>query len=386
MLSLYDLSSGASWRSGRYSIQFTFIIGLFESTIPIDDEFLQNNLDIDKIHYTKVLLRMLETCPSLLTHRDDHGNSLVHRSCELFIKNPLSLFLLETMVELVPLKILLSRNSDGLSAADVAAAYSTVQALNIILNRIGPDHSLINPFCYMKSFFRQGDQSQVVEKMSFFVERDKSILRMRLPNNHHTILHECLSIVDRDAVKSGKFFYIPLFIVLKDPSSCQDIRRHSTYETTLGNLFLSEDDRLPILILMQRDDFVFDFRQPNFTASSKFYGLFRTLLNAYPPAANKKCWTEQKSLANMFLAENDRFFRSPYEYALRHHFPEEYLRLLLNACPEIDNRMMRFYNYKARKLALMAGFITLSSNMTRNLLYLMRLFDISLFKKVVLYL
>ena len=288
MLSLYDFSSGASWRTGRYSIQFTFIVGLFESSIPIDDEFLQNNLDIDKFHYTKVLLRMLETCPTLLTHRDDHGNSLVHRSCELFIKHPLSLFLLETMVDLVPLQILLSRNSDGLSAADVAAAYSTVQALNIILNRIGLDQSLINPFCYMKSFYLRGDQLQVIEKMLFFVERDKSYLRMRLPNNHHTILHECLSTDDRDAVLSGKFFYIPTFIVQMDPSSCRDVRRHSTYETSLGSLFLGEDDRLPILILMQRNDFVFDFSQPSWTTSSKFYGLFRTLLNAYPPAANKK--------------------------------------------------------------------------------------------------
>jgi hypothetical protein len=386
MLSLYDVSSGGALSQiERYSIQFNFIIGLFESAVHIDHVYLQNNPDIDKT-YVKVLNKAFESCPTLLEFRDDHGNSIVHRTCELFIEHPVPLLLLQNMVDLVPIQLLLCKNSDGLSAADVAAAYSTVQVVNIVLCRIGLYQPLINPFCFLKSFYQRGDLLQVIEKMSFFVERDKSILRMRSSDSHHTILHQCLSIEDRNALLSGKLFNIPLFIVHMDPRSCQDIRRHSTYPATMGNRYLGEDDRLPILILMQRKDFVIDFSQPSWTTSSKFYGLFRTILNAYPPAASKKCWSEQKSLASMFSSVHDRFYRSPYEYALHHHFPEEYLRLLLNACPEIDNRMMRLFNYKARKVALMTGFNSMSSNMIPNVLFLIRMLHLHLFKKVVLYL
>ena len=92
MLSLYDVSSGGalSHQIERYSIQFNFIIGLFESAVHIDHVYLQNNPDIDKT-YVKVLNKAFVSCPTLLEFRDDHGNSIVHRTCELFIKHPVPL-------------------------------------------------------------------------------------------------------------------------------------------------------------------------------------------------------------------------------------------------------------------------------------------------------
>ena len=48
--------------------------------------------------------------------------------------------------------------------------------------------------------------------------------------------------------------------------------------------------------------------------------------------------------------------------------------------------VMRLFNYKARKVALMTGFNSMSSNMIPNLLFLIRMLHLHLFKKVVLYL
>jgi hypothetical protein len=282
--------------------------------------------------------------------------------------------------------IIYCKNSDGHTVADVATVYSSLEVILLVLNYSSSFQSLVNPLSFgaLVYFYLHGNKKQVLEKLIFFVERDKSIIRMRQSTNHLTPLHFWLDINrnGRDHMPE-KFFYFCEALITLDPECCKDIRRFYHPQCENSVLDLPKDDRLPLVVLMQRDDFRWECQRCN--TMSMYYKLFRTILHAFPNAANTKCWT---SRIGKNLIVNKKFNKTPYEYGVVMKMSSVYLRLMLNARPDIDLDQMRQYNYTARKSSLMLGcwkgLITTTSML--NIFCAVRLANIEIFKKIVLYL
>ena len=331
------------------SILFEGLINMIESAVKVDDEYLSNRVNIEN-DYQYVLNRTIQLCPELVEFIDDDGNSILHLVCELYIEHSLGLKLLKLLVGVFSKHTFLLKNFDGMTPVDNAIINSTLEAVKVIMEFTPSSQSLVNPFNNMRrAFYCRGNKEQVVAKMTFFIDRHKDYLRMRSQKARITPLHACLEILD--CSRTGKFFYIPLLLVRTDPSCCKDVRKD-----IIGKPH-DFSNRLPLMTLIHRTDFQNDNRKFNWSTMSKFYELFQTILNAYPAAANIKSYSCKPSDRGINTSSTDRILRTPYEYALSYKIREEYLRLLLNACPEIDTVTLRMCNWKARKHALLLSYV-----------------------------
>ena len=385
LMSRSILSSGDRWGKSPLCIVFQGCLNIFEAAFQINDEYLTNHPDV-QYRYESNWIDYLESCPDLLLYRDDHGNSLLHHLCSFYIEDTLPRQLLVIVLRMTSSSIIYCKNSDGHNVADVAAVYSPLEIILLVLNYTSSFQSLVNPLSNgaLMYFYENGNKKQVLEKLIFFVERDWSIIRMRQSTNHLTPLHFWLDINrnGRDHMPK-KFFYFCEALITLDPECCKDIRRFYHPQCENSVLDLPKDDRLPLVVLMQRDDFRWECQRSN--TMSMYYQLFRTILHAFPNAANTKCWT---SRIRNNLIFNKKLYQTPYEYGVGMKMSSVYLRLMLNALPDIDDVQMRQYNFAARKSSLMLGcwkgLITTSSIL--NIFCVVRFANIEIFKKIVFYL
>ena len=331
------------------SILFEGLINMIESVVKFDDDFLSNRVNIEN-DCQYVLNRTIQLCPDLIEYIDDDGNSIIHIVCKLYIEHKLGLKLLKLLACVFPEHMFRLKNCDGMKPVDNTIIYSTLDAVKVIMEFTPISLSLVNPFNNMRrAFYRRGNKKQVIDKMTFFIDRHKDYLRMRSQKARLTPLHACLEILECSGTE--KFFYIPLLLIRTDPSCCKDVRKDITGKT------YGDSNRLPLMTLIHRTDFQNENRKSNWSTMSKFYELFQTILNAYPAAANIKSYSSKPSDIGIITSSTDRIFRTPYEYCLRYRIRDEYIRLLLNACPEIDMVTMRMCNWKARKHALLLSYV-----------------------------
>jgi hypothetical protein len=360
------------------SILFEGLINMIESAIKVDDEFLLNRVIIEN-DYQYVLNRTIKLCPDLVEYLDDEGNSILHIVCEKYIQHCLGLKLFKVLAEAFPKYIFYHKNHNGMTPVDNAILFSTIEAVKVIMEFTPSNQSLLNPFNnIVRAFYRRGNKQQVLDKMTYFLHRHKDYVRMRCQKAYITPLHACLEISECSSDMTEKFFYIPLLLIRQDPSCCRDVRK-IVNSKPCGN-----DSRLPLMTLIHRFDFNEDFRNSRWTTMSKFYELFQTILNAYPACANIKTYSSKPSDRGISTTGTLRVLRTPYEYAVRFKLKEEYRRLLLNACPEIDPVTMKMYNWKARKHVLLLSYLSLTGT-DYNILVALRSFCPDVFKKVVFY-
>jgi hypothetical protein len=239
----------------------------------------------------------------------------------------------------------------------------------------------------LESFYLHGNKEQVVKKLMFFVNRDKKIIRMRHSKNHLTPFHRWLEINrnGREHMPDKFFYFCELFISL-DPECCSDIRRYYHPRCDNSVLDLPKDDRLPLMVLLQRDDFRWVSTRANCNSRTcMYFQLFRSILDAFPNAAHTKCWSTQRG-TNLYLEE--KILKSPYQYAVDMKMNTVYLRLLLNVRPDIDSVQMKQYNFEARKLSLMLGCWKglVTATLCPNIFSSVCTVNFVVFKKIVLYL
>jgi hypothetical protein len=297
----------------------------------------------------------------------------------------LSLKLFKYLLEFLSTDLVTSINYDADSPVEIAVVFSSVQVIKILLGfRPNVLSGGLNPAVSASSLlqlFLRGNQTQVFEKITLLIELDKSVLHNRsVTEDNIPILHACLELTECCHRMPEKFFYIPSFIIDLDSKCCSDIRiMHNDPRK-------KDDNRLPIMTIINRSDFHDDCRRKSWTPMSPYYGLFKKILLAYPEAANVKFFVTKPSHSG--ISSRGKTYTTVYEYAMKFKLREEYVRLVLNACREIDENNMRNYNFNARRLALWTSY-RISAKQTYksfNILMSLRLNSPDAFQKVVCYL
>ena len=365
-------------------ILFNRLFNLIKSSINVDDSQLAT-LDYIEDEYKTVLFSYFELCPKLAEYRDDDGNNILHCVCNLYMDQSLSLKLFKCLLDFLSRDLLTSINFDAESPIEIAIVFSSVQVIkkliefcpNLLIGALDPAVSSSS----LLQLFVRGNQMQVLEKIKLLIELDKSVLRNRsVTEDNLPILHACLELTECCHRMPEKFFYIPTFIIDLDPECCSDKRIMHNDPSK------KDDNRLPLMTIINRADFHDDCRRKSWTPLSPYYGLFKKILNAYPEAANVKFFVTKPSQSG--ISSRGKTYTTVYEYAMKFNLREEYVRLVLNACREIDDNNMKNYNFNARRLALLTSYRASTKHADKlfNILMSLRLTSPDVFQKVVCYL
>ena len=365
-------------------ILFNRLCNLIKSSVNVDDSHLAT-LHYIEDEYKSVIFSYFELCPKLAEYRDDDGNNILHCICHLYMDQSLSLKLFKYLLEFLSTNLLTCINYDGDSPVDIAVVFSTVQVIKILLG-FHPklSFSALEPAVGASSLlqlFVRGNQMQVLEKLKFLFELDKTVLHNRtVTEDNIPILHACLELTECCHRMPEKFFYIPSYIIDLDLECCSDIRIMHNDPTK------KDDNRLPLMTIINRFDFHNDSRRTSWTPLSPYYGLFKKILHAYPKAATVKFRVTKPSQSG--VSSRGKTYTTVYEYAMKFNLREEYVRLVLNACREIDDSSMRNYNFNARRLALWTSYriSTKHTDKLFNILMSLRLSSPDAFQKVVCFL
>ena len=367
------------------AILFNRLIDLIKSSINVDNSSLVA-LQFVEEDYKGVIFSFFELCPKLFEYKDDEENNILHCICKLYMDHSLSLVLLRYLLQFLPSNLLTWTNADGYSPVDIAVVFSTVKVINIILDFSSTSLlTALNPTLSSSSLLQlyvRGNKLQVLEKLEFLLQRDKSVFRNRIVTKSNLpILHACLELTECCDRMPEKFFYIPSLIIDLDPGSCSDIRIMQNCDSSKKS-----DNRLPLTTLINRTDFHEDSWRKSWTTMSPYYGLFKQILNAYPEVVKFKFSITRPSQSG--ISSRGKSQTTVYEYAMHFNLRQEYLRLILNACPDIDENTMRSFNFKARRLALWTSYrIPLNNIDTEfNILLSLRLALPDVFQRIVCYL